>query len=147
MRKVILCLSLAVPLSAAPAIDDLKWLTGHWTATIAGVQSEELWSAPAGGMLLGIHRDVRPNGKAFFEFFRIAETKDGIVYFAQPGGRPATEFTLTESSDGRAVFENPRHDFPQRIIYTLQEGRLCARVEGEGNPPQEWCWTRRSAAD
>lgn len=145
MKRLLFALALALPLSAAPSIDELAWMSGHWSATIDGVEMEELWSAPKGGMLLGIHRDVRANGKASFEFFRIAETKEGIVYFAQPGGRAATPFTLVESSEGRAVFANPRHDFPQRLIYTLRDGRLCARVEGEGEAAQEWCWSKRSA--
>jgi hypothetical protein len=142
MKRLLCCLALALPLSAAPSVEDLKWMSGHWSATIDGVQMEELWSAPAGGMLLGMHRDVRPNGKSFFEFFRIAETNDGIVYFAQPGGKPPTPFTLTESNEGRAVFSNPAHDYPKRIIYALVDGQLCARTEGEGEAAEEWCWAR-----
>lgn len=46
------------------------------------------------------------------------------------------QFPLKEiSSDGkRFVFENPEHDFPQRIIYFFSSaGKLSARVEGEMN--------------
>jgi hypothetical protein len=143
MKRLLFALALALPLSAAPSIHDLRWMSGHWSATISGVEMEELWSEPKGGMLLGMHRDVRANGKASFEFFRIAETKDGIVYFAQPGGCAATPFALVEVSEGRAVFANPQHDFPQRLIYTLRDGRLCARVEGEGAAAEEWCWSKR----
>jgi Domain of unknown function (DUF6265) len=146
MKRLLFALALALPLTAAPKINDLRWMSGHWSATIDGVEMEEQWSEPKGGMLLGMHRDVRANGKASFEFFRIAETKDGIVYFAQPGGRAATPFTLTESREGRAVFANPAHDFPQRIIYTLRDGRLCARVEGEAQAAEEWCWAKQRSA-
>jgi hypothetical protein len=144
MKRLLLCLAVALPLSAA-TVDDLKWMSGHWAATIDGVQMEEIWSAPAGGMLIGMHRDVRANGKTFFEFFRIAETADGIVYHAQPNGRPATPFKLIESSRERVVFANPENDFPKRIIYVLQDKRLCARIEGDGNAAEEWCWARRDA--
>ena len=144
MKRLLCCLALALPLSAA-TIDDLKWMSGRWAATVDGVQMEELWSTPAGGMLLGMHRDVRPNGKTWFEFMRIAETPEGIVYFAQPGGKPPTPFKLTESSEGRAVFSNPEHDYPQRLIYALRDGQLCARTEGEGSAAEEWCWSRQSA--
>jgi hypothetical protein len=92
--------------------------------------------------MLGLHRDAR-DAKASFEFIRIAVTSDGIVYFAQPGGRPPTPFKLNEVSATRAVFANPQHDFPKRIIYWLQEGQLCARVEGDGESAEQWCWSKK----
>jgi len=43
------------------------------------------------------------------------------------------------------VFENPEHDFPQRILYRLDGGMLHARIEGvvDGEPlSSEWTWSR-----
>ena len=141
MRRLLFCLAIALPLCAEPKLEDLSWMTGHWSATIDGLQMEEAWTTPAGGMMLGVHRDVKGN-KASFEFIRIAATTDGIVYFAQPGGKPPTPFTLVESGRGRAVFANPKHDFPKRIVYWLDDSRLCARVEGDGEGAEQWCWTK-----
>lgn len=140
-RALLLLLALTLPLHAQTKIDALAWMSGHWRGTSDGWQMEEVWLAPAGGVMLGMHRDTN-GAKTSFEFIRIAETAEGIVYFAQPSGKPATPFTLTEVTASRAVFENPRHDFPQRITYTLTEGRLCARVEGDKEDAQEWCWTK-----
>jgi hypothetical protein len=40
-------------------------------------------------------------------------------------------FLLRTWEGGKAVFENPAHDFPQRVIYDLsQSDRLDARIEG-----------------
>jgi hypothetical protein len=146
MKRLLFCLALALPLSAA-TLKDLAWMAGHWTGEDGGTVMEEIWTTPGGGLLLGLHRDVGANGKSFFEFLRVEETKEGIVYFAQPKGGPPTPFRLVELSGTYAVFTNPKHDFPQRITYSLLEGRLCARVEGEGNRAKEWCWTKSSAAD
>jgi hypothetical protein len=48
--------------------------------------------------------------------------------------------------DRRVVFENAKHDFPQRIVYWLDEkGALHARIEGEtpaGPASQEWAWRK-----
>ena len=70
----------------------------------------------------------------------------GADYVAQPGGRPPTRFTLVESSARRAVFANPAHDFPQRILYWLDDaGALHARVEGpKGGKTvgMEWTWRK-----
>ena len=42
------------------------------------------------------------------------------------------------------VFENPEHDFPQRIIYTRSEDRLQARIEGDVGGEiraETWQWS------
>jgi hypothetical protein len=126
-------------------ISDLGWMSGHWTSTKDGVVMEEIWTEPRGGVMLGMHRDARES-KASFEFIRIAATADGIVYFAQPSGRPPTPFTLIESSANRAVFANPEHDFPKRIIYWREDQKLCARVEGDGESAEQWCWAKKNSA-
>jgi hypothetical protein len=142
MRRLLVCLALTLPLCADPKVEDLAWMTGHWSGTSGGWEVEEVWLAPSGGVMLGMHRDVK-GAKATFEFFRIATTSKGIVYFAQPAGKPPTPFTLTEASATRAVFANPQHDFPKRILYSLKDKRLCARVEGDGQAAEEWCWERK----
>jgi len=138
MRRLLLLLLLAVPVFAAdPKLDDLAWIAGHWGAG----NVEELWLAPKGDLMLGMSRTIRKNGTAAFEFLRIAKTEDGIAYIAQPGGRPPTAFKLVESTPNRAVFANPEHDFPKRIVYELRDGKLCARVD-DGKDGEEWCWSR-----
>lgn len=141
MKRLLLCLALALPLHA-DGVADLAWMSGHWTGEENGTVMEEIWTSPRGGMLLGMHRDVNANGRSFFEFLRIEETKEGIVYLAQPRGGVPTPFRMVERSDTRVVFVNPQHDFPKRITYALTDGRLCARVDGDGEESQEWCWTR-----
>jgi hypothetical protein len=141
--RLLFCVLAALPLFAAsPKIEDLSWMSGHWTLTKDGVVMEEIWTEPRGGVMLGMHRDAK-DAKASFEFFRIAATDQGIVYFAQPGGRPATPFTLAESGNQRAVFANPEHDFPKRLIYWREDAKLCARVEGDGEAAEQWCWSRQ----
>ena len=138
MKKLAFLLLFAFPLFAAdPTVDDLAWMTGHWSDG----KVEEIWIAPKGNLMLGMARTVRANGKASFEFLRIAKTEDGIAYIAQPGGQPPTSFKLVESKPGRVVFANPEHDFPKRIVYELRDGKLCARTD-DGKDGEEWCWSR-----
>ena len=138
---LLLSLLVALPLHAETKIADLAWMTGHWAATIGGVAMEEQWSDPRGGLLLGTHRDVSSK-RTSFEFMRIADPKDGMVYLAQPGGQPPTPFRLIESAEQRVVFANPDHDFPKRIIYWMKDAKLSARVEGDDGAGEEWCWSR-----
>jgi hypothetical protein len=79
--------------------------------------------------MLAVSRTVSRGTMTAFEFLRIAERDGGLVYIAQPGGAAPTEFVLTELGGTRAVFENPRHDYPKRIVYALSaEGGLSASI-------------------
>jgi hypothetical protein len=66
------------------------------------------------------------------EFLQIRRNSEGkIVYVAAPSGQSETSFVLTSASESSFTFENPDHDFPQRIIYrALDSGRLLVRIEG-----------------
>lgn len=108
------------PANASAKLEQLAWLAGAWTGKSGGASIEERWSPIAGGAMLAISRTVSGSRMVAFEYLRIVERDGGLVYIAQPNGRPPTEFVLTLIEDGRAVFENPLHDFPQRIEYTRQ---------------------------
>ena len=114
-------------------ISDLGWMAGDWqTASTGRAVSEEHWTRPAGGSMIGISRTLVGDRTASFEFLRLEERGDSIYYVASPKGRcPATDFKLTRVSGQEAVFENPQHDFPKRIIYRKNsEGGLTAIVDG-----------------
>lgn len=120
-----------LPTPARAAIGDLSWLAGAWVGTrSAGGSIEERWSPPLGGAMLAVSRTVNKSGRmSAFEYLRIVEREGGLVYIAQPGGAAPTEFVLTELSNTRAVFDNPRHDYPKRIVYELSdEGGLTATI-------------------
>lgn len=152
-------LALTRPVQAQPAaedpqptLEDLAWLAGHWAGTADGVYSEEVWLAPRGGLMLGMHRDspadeaaARGSGRAFFELLRIEVSAAGIVYRASPGGRSPTDFALVESGPGLVVFANPEHDFPRHIRYQLDaSGNLQVSATGEeGGQARELRWTWR----
>jgi len=122
---------IAMPTPAKATISDLAWLAGAWVGTrSSGSSIEERWSPPRGGAMLAVSRTVNTSGKmSMFEYLRIVEKDGGLVYVAQPGGKTATEFVLAEFGKTRAVFENPRHDYPKRIVYELSaEGGLSATI-------------------
>ncbi|MBX7132083.1 MAG: hypothetical protein K1X67_05320 [Fimbriimonadaceae bacterium] len=122
---------IAMPTPAKATIGDLAWLSGDWVGKRStGSSIEERWSPPKGGAMLATSRSVNTSGKMFaFEFLRIVERDGGLVYIAQPGGAAPTEFVLSELTGKRAVFENPRHDYPKRIVYELSaEGALTATI-------------------
>ena len=138
----------AAPLAAqtpAKGVEALAWMQGAWAGEKDGVAMEELWTGPRGGALLGIHRDVKGDRMVSWEFLRIQATEAGIFYYASPRSAPPTPFKLVESGAKRAVFENKEHDFPQRILYWLDDAGLHARIEGPQagkTVSEEWVWPR-----
>ena len=124
----------------SPTIAELTWLAGNWrTAAGRRAQVEEHWSAPAGGSLIGMSRTIVGDKTVEFEYLRIEQRADAIYYVAHPKARcPGTDFKLTRLSGQEAVFENPAHDFPKRIIYRKNsDGSLIASIDaGEGSRTQ-----------
>lgn len=127
-------------------IDDLSWMAGYWLSCDGGREVSETWSDPRGGLMAGITLTVGRSGRASLEFTRIAPVSEVLAFLAQPGGIPATAFALVKVAPNRAVFENPDHDFPQRVIYARDGDTLTGRIEGvaEGRP-QAMEWVYRAA--
>ncbi|MBI3730798.1 MAG: hypothetical protein HY254_21000 [Burkholderiales bacterium] len=117
---------------AANNIQDVHWLQGCWQAAGAEAGSEEHWLAPAGGSMLGMGRTIRKSKTVAWEFMRIQENADSLVFTALPSGKQEASFQLLSLDKQRIVFENPRPEFPQRVIYQLNtDGSLLGRIEGK----------------
>ena len=113
-------------------LEKLAWLSGCWKSQSADMGSGEQWTGIAGGTMLGISRTVKQGRTVEFEFMQLRYLPDRTLSFvAQPSGQSATVFPLLRISDKEAMFENPQHDFPQRVVYARDgETRLLARIEG-----------------
>ncbi|NNK50080.1 MAG: hypothetical protein HKO99_00630 [Xanthomonadales bacterium] len=111
----------------------LDWMAGHW-CTISGTTSvEEVWLPPRGEVLVGLGRTYTTDRTVGFEFLRITNVEGVQNYIAQPGGKPPTHFARTDGGENWVRFENPQHDFPQRIEYRRDGDTLYAAVAGPGN--------------
>jgi hypothetical protein len=122
-----------VPAGEPTSIDRLGWLTGCWSRTRPTGITEEHWMAPRGGTMLGMSRTVRDGRTVEFEFVQIRAGEDTLVYEARPSRQPMATFTLKSVTDDMVTFENPAHDFPQRIIYRRTADGIAARIEGTMN--------------
>lgn len=112
------------------SLDELNWLQGCWDGINPNRQAEECWSSPGGGLMLGYGRTIR-QGAAGFEYLRLVERDDDLVFIAQPDGDPPTEFMATEVNDRFVRFANPDHDFPRVIEYQRSGDALTATI-GDG---------------
>jgi hypothetical protein len=131
----------------ARSITDVAWMAGTWTSANDKETVEEHWTSPAGGVMLAVSRTIANGTLAEFEFLRIVERGGGLLYIAQPNGRPPTEFAMTSSDDHSVTFENPQHDFPKTIRYEKRaDGTLVASIAAAGGArAMSWTFARQAA--
>ena len=157
VRSAVLVLVALVSVSA-PAravgpsrVEALGWMAGCWEGGDASSRLVEQWTKPDGGTMLGVGRVVAGEKTVFYEYMRLWQDEKGDVFYsALLPGQAEVPFRLVMSSTNEAVFENPAHDFPQRISYRLQpDGSLFARVEAiaAGGPPAEEFVMRRGRCE
>jgi len=135
MRRFLLWLVLLVGAASAvtaPAAEltSLDWLLGSWqrTGMAAGTSGEEHWRRQA-DVLEGEGRSYRQGDLQFQERLRIIDEGGQLYYVADVAGNPApVRFALVEQGAQSVVFENLRHDFPQRIAYQRNGRQLRATV-------------------
>ncbi|MDR6833151.1 MULTISPECIES: DUF6265 family protein [unclassified Sphingopyxis] len=137
----------ALLMAASPAanVQDLGWLAGQWVSEADGRWTEESWTAPRGGVMLGHSRSGRGDVLRDFEFLRIVRGTDGaLAYMAQPQGGAPVVFRLVRRDTARATFENAAHDYPQRIAYVRTGETLTATISLiDGTKPMRWVYRRR----
>ena len=82
--------------------------------------------------MVGISRTVAEGSTVEIEFMQIRENAKGeMIFIAKPADQPEATFKLIKGSANEVIFENPQHDFPQRVIYRLQgNDSLLGRIEG-----------------
>lgn len=113
-------------------VDRLEWISGCWVSDDGEQRTEEQWMRPSGRSMLGMSRTVAGGKTVFTEFLEIREADGETAYVVSLGlGARPVSFKLVRQSASEAVFENPQHDFPQRIIYRRDSpDSLFARIEG-----------------
>ena len=61
------------------AIADMSWLTGSWTGTGLGGQSDEIWSQPSAGVMMGTYRLIKDGKPVFYEMMWLLESEGTVV--------------------------------------------------------------------
>jgi hypothetical protein len=120
-------------------------MAGTWSQAKDGAMVREMWLPPKDGAMAGVTLTTRPGKPANAEYAKITVEPAGVTYTAYVGGQPPTPFVLKPGKPGEAVFENPAHDFPQRVVYRRCGHDLCAGIEGmiKGKlEREEWRYTR-----
>ena len=132
---------------AAPAqrIENLNWLAGDWETSPGQQWTEEHLIVPRAQAMLGTSRSGSGTTMREYEFLRIThDTDGGLTYWGSPGGKTPVPFRLVRSGPMLAVFENPAHDYPQRITYRRTGSKLVATISDiDGGKAMSWTYRRK----
>ena len=141
MRMLVAGLWLMLTCSAAAAdcrsLESVEWILGEWTSTAGEVSIREYWHRVSDLTFEGesITRSLADDDIVNYETLRLVSMSDGVFYIAKVAHNEfPVPFRLTRCGEREAVFENPLHDAPERLVYRLLQGAdagaLEVRVEG-----------------
>ena len=140
--------ALAARVSAHGPLEPLRFMAGCWQGPGAkGQVVEEHYTAPSANLILGMTRYTRNGVATGYEFYTIAWEDSTVVLTPRLEGQAPVPFRLASMDARSAVWENPAHDFPTRILYRRAAGdSLVARIEGPGpdgrTASEEWLMVR-----
>lgn len=124
------------------------FLTGCWEQRRGERWTEECWTSPRGGLMIGSGRDGSGDKVHHWEWMRIERAADGsLTFYGSPKGAAAVGFKASQA-DGRSItFVNAAHDYPQRVRYVVTETGLHAEVSlANGSKRNRWSYRRTAGA-
>lgn len=95
--------------SPPATIDRVAWLAGRWVGDGLGGVSEETWSPPAGGAMMGTYRLLKDGAPAFHEMFLLVEENGSLILKSStsprtsPAGRRRRSSSTSRWSRSRAT--------------------------------------------
>lgn len=120
---------------ASAALASLSWLRGVWRGPHESGEWEACYTSCDGGLLLSANKEIKGGRVVMIEFERFKVHGEDLFMTPYPYGRESkVQFRMIENDPAarRAVFANPEHDFPKRIVYHRKaDDRLLIEVEGE----------------
>lgn len=126
--------------------DKLKsanWLLGKWeTKTAEGILSEN-WKQLNDSTFQGESFFIKNKDTLHFESIILQQKGEELFYNATVKGQndnKTVPFKMTSVTKKQLVFENPKHDYPQKITYSqISKDSLVASISGVqiGKPSAE----------
>jgi hypothetical protein len=130
--KLLTLLVIIIPAVASSqnctSLDTLHWMLGKWQEEDSKKTTIEIWTKVSSQTFDGSAQTLskKDDKVTFYESLRLVGMAGGLFYLAKVSHNEfPVPFKLTECSERKAVFENPTHDFPKKIVYQLSpDGRI-----------------------
>lgn len=151
MKKTFIILVLLLAISACKKSDSNKnekikaasWLLGNWEHKSVDGNLIENWKKVNDSTFKAQSYFIKEKDTLHFESITLQQKGKQLTYSATVKGQnndKAVTFKLTTATEKQMVFENPKHDYPQKISYTqITPDSLVAKISGiqQGKPSSE----------
>lgn len=124
-------------------IKSANWLLGKWSTKTADGDLSEKWIQLNDSTFQGESFFIKGKDTLHFESILLQQNGEELIYNATVKGQnenKAVAFKMTAGTEKQLVFENPKHDYPQKITYSLiNKDSLVASISGVqlGKPSAE----------
>ena len=111
------------------------WLIGNWENKNPDGVLIENWKKVNDSTFSAESYFIKGKDTLHFESIALAQKGETLTYIAtvkgQNDGKPV-EFPSTSETENKLTFENPQHDYPQKITYTKgTNNTLTAEISGK----------------
>ncbi|RXR17237.1 hypothetical protein EQG63_10620 [Flavobacterium amnicola] len=117
-----------------PLIEKANWFLGEWENQSKMGDFTENWEKLSDSTFMGISIVKQGKDTVFHENVVLEQKNDSLFYNVAIKGNTeeVTSFYLTSFTDKQLVFENPKHDYPTKIIYNLiSPDSISASIHGK----------------
>lgn len=120
-----------------------NWLLGNWESKSVEDNLTETWKKVNDSTFQAQSYFIKEKDTLHFESITLQQIGEELTYSAAVKGQNNDKpviFKLTNTTEKQMVFENPKHDYPQKISYTqITPDSLVAKISGiqKGRPSSE----------
>lgn len=125
-------------------LEKMSWLVGEWENKMPDGVLTETWVVYNDSIFAGRTVFVKDKDTLHSEEIVLTQKGETLLYIPTVKGQndnKPVEFKMTESkTENEFAFENPAHDYPQKIVYKkVNDTNLIATISGkqQGKPSSE----------
>jgi Domain of unknown function (DUF6265) len=115
-------------------LEKMNWLIGNWENKMPEGLLRETWKKENDSVFTGNSFFITEKDTVHFESIKMYQKGDSILYSATVVGQnndEPVEFNQTTATETEFIFENPKHDYPQKIVYKkVNDTNLVATISG-----------------
>jgi hypothetical protein len=140
MKKVSLILLLLLTILSCKKgektnlLNEIDWLIGTWENNSDKGNLLEIWKKENDSVYSGQSFYIIAKDTLHFESIQLKQISDSLLYSSSVKGQDndlALDFKLTSKTQNQFVFENPKNDYPKKIVYKLiTKDSLVAIISG-----------------
>ena len=147
MKKLVVLLSIVLVTSCQQKsknkfekINQANWFLGVWNNKSKEADFTEIWEKATDSSYIAESFVLVNKDTVYYEKIDLLERNDSLLYIVsvrnQNNEKPVA-FHATSIKRDSITFENPKHDFPNKIVYRkIESDSMIATIYGKNHKPE-----------